>query len=99
MTERLDTPGDLQRGLRWLTRSTVAVYIVLIVVSLYFWNDARETRRAVCAFRDDLGERVAQSEAFLADHPEGFGGISTAQIRTSLDGQRRTITALAPLDC
>lgn len=90
---------EIRHSLKWLTRATVALYIILIAVTLYFIWDARRTKDAVCAFRADLVERVDASEAYLADHPEGVFGLSAAQIRSSLDGQRRTISALSSAGC
>lgn len=99
MAVPLDTPELVRRALRTLQIATVVLYAALILASGYFWWDARQTKHAVCAFRTDLQVRVDASEAYLVDHPDGFLGIPAAQIRSSIDGQRRTIVALAGAGC
>lgn len=78
--------------------STVAVVLALGTAGLA-WSSARGNQDALCALRHDLQDRVAVSERFLAEHPEGALGLSAKTIRTSLDGQRRTIRALSELSC
>lgn len=53
----------------------------------------------VCALRDDLRKRVREGEKFLAQHPQGAFGFTAAQIRSSVAGERRTISALAGVSC
>ena len=62
-------------------------------------EDARVTVKSLCALRADFKKRVATSEDFLKDHPEGFAGIPAATIRSTVDGQKRTIRALGGLRC
>lgn len=100
------TPQLLQRSLRWLTRATVVLYVVLITAIAYTYHDLAQkqdslasTRAGVCAFRADLESRVKASEQYLADHPGGVFGLSPAQLRSSLDGQRRTVAALQAVTC
>lgn len=94
-----DTPELLRRGLRNLQVATAVLYVVLILAVGYFWWDSHRTKDAVCSFRSDLVARTAASEKYLADHPEGVFGLSAAQIRSSLDSQRRTIAALGGAGC
>lgn len=54
---------------------------------------------ALCALRADLERRVEASEDFLDAHPEGFAGITAAQIRMGVQNSKRTIEALSILDC
>lgn len=106
----LDTPYLVQRSLRWLVRATIVLYVALLLVGYAAWHDSQRksdqiaglattSNSALCALRGDLESRVTASEQFLINHPEGFAGISPASIRTSIDGQRRTIVVLAQLKC
>jgi hypothetical protein len=52
------------------------------------------THTGVCRLKDDLETRVANSEAFLRDHPDGIPGISAKTIQLGVDGQKRTIRSL-----
>jgi hypothetical protein len=54
---------------------------------------------ALCAFRNDIVARIAASEQFLEEHPNGIPGISPATIRTNLRAQRQTVDALSVLNC
>lgn len=58
-----------------------------------------QTHTAVCTLRRDYIQRVAQSEQFLAEHPEGFAGVTAEAIQASITSQRHTIKALASLRC
>lgn len=58
-----------------------------------------ETQGALCALRGDLEQRADGSREFLADHPEGFLGISASSIKVSLEGQERTVAVLSRLSC
>lgn len=85
------------RGYRdvWLVVITALVtYAILVVVAL-----TTETRQALCALRGDLENRVAGAEQFLAEHPNGTPGLPAKFVRTSKDGQKRTIIALSVLHC
>ena len=62
-------------------------------------HDAQVTTTALCALRTDLERRVATSEAFLAEHPDGIPGISPKVIRDGIVNQQRTISALSGIDC
>lgn len=57
------------------------------------------TNDALCTFRADVQQRLDNTEAFLADHPQGIPGVPTATLRQSLDAQRRTVKALGGLPC
>jgi hypothetical protein len=94
-----DIAAQIRASLRHLAIATAVLYVVvigLLVVSIVL---ALRTNSALCSLRGDLQDRVTQSETFLAKHPNGFAGISAATIRSSLDGQRRTIRALHILYC
>jgi hypothetical protein len=105
-----DIGAQLQRGLRRLTYATAVLFVALAALGVYAWRDAvtkrhdlqREEARttaALCTLRGDLEQRVRSSEEFLAKNPRGIPGISASTIRSSLDGQRRTVEALSGLDC
>lgn len=55
---------------------------------------------ALCAMKDNLEVRVAESERFLRQHPNGIPGIPAADIQRSIANQQSTIDTISPyLDC
>lgn len=104
------TAESVRKAIRRLTIATVILAALLVAAIVVVWLDSaskrstlhadeERTTSALCALRLDLQDRVVAGENFLLEHPDGIPGISASQIRTSLDGQRRTITALAILQC
>lgn len=61
--------------------------------------EALRNRTALCGLRHDLEQRVAGGERFLREHPNGIPGIPAGTLRTSINGQVRTIMVLGVLDC
>jgi hypothetical protein len=93
-----------------MARATVILYVVLALFGGTAWavrsrdisyvNQIATTNQlALCAFRSDVQARVAASEQFLREHPNGIPGISPATIRTNLRAQRQTVDALSVLNC
>lgn len=58
-----------------------------------------ETRRALCALRGDLEQRIQGSREFLTTHPGGAFGVPASTIRVSVEGQERTVAVLGFLEC
>jgi hypothetical protein len=58
-----------------------------------------QTHTAVCALRSDLKVRVANAEAFLVSHPNGFAGVTVKVLRAQISSQQKTILALGSLTC
>lgn len=95
---------------QWLGAITLAAIVLAFV---YFaWATAQQnvilarqaeaadrTEQALCILRADLEARVATSQQFLADHPNGIPGISTSDLQQSIDNQTRTVLALQLLEC
>lgn len=109
MTET-DIADQLRNDLRRLTHITVALFLGLLLVGWWGWHNSANDRHALqreeartstalCTLRADLKQRVKSSEKFLADHPHGIPGITAGTIRASLNGQQRTVKALAGLQC
>jgi hypothetical protein len=101
---------DLKRALRNLTIATVVVYLVLIGAGIFVAVQrshdlarveqvSKDTNTALCALRHDLELRVASSQQFLEEHPNGISGITPQTIQQSIDNQMSTIDALSNLDC
>jgi high-affinity Fe2+/Pb2+ permease len=101
---------ETQNILRRLVMATVILYLVLVGFALYIFVDAAHRREeiavvateandALCALRQDLERRVAASEAFLEENPEGIPGLSPKIIREGIENQTRTIVALNELSC
>lgn len=94
-----DIASDIQRSIRWVGAATVLLYLLLGGAVVYVWHDSSTTRDALCALRGDLAQRVASSEAFLREHPDGIVGIPPASIRSGIANQKRTIETLSSLKC
>jgi hypothetical protein len=89
-------------GLRQIRRHLLMLYglvALLCVVAVVGFLANQKATDALCALRTDLQTRVASSQQFLEDNPNGIPGIPAKQIRDSIDGQRRTIRALDGLSC
>lgn len=92
---------------RRFERVGMAILVGLYLVGFHTQSDtadrlakvATTTNDSLCALRNDVARRAENGRQFLKDHPEGFGGIPASAIRVSLDGQERTVRALAPLHC
>lgn len=65
-------------------------------------DENAQSKVALCALRDDLSNRVAQTQAFLK-HPENFPGFNDPKIialtKQQVEGQKRTVAALSVLRC
>jgi hypothetical protein len=106
--ERVRDRAEARRSLWWV-RLMLPVWIERLwlvalsgIVLWSVWAQGAEndrTVRSLCALRQDLESRVAQTDKFLHDHPNGFGGIPAATLRVSEQGQIRTIQALSNLKC
>lgn len=94
------TTAEVLRTTLWrLTIATALLYVIIFGAGLKIYLDQRNTNRALCTLRDDLGSRMTSSIQFLADHPNGTAGISAKIIADSIDNQLHTIRALQGLDC
>jgi hypothetical protein len=102
--------SSVQRAFRWLVISTIAMYIAVAAMGIYFYVDAanarahlamvaNDTNNALCALRGDLERRVIVDAAFLEENPEGLPGLPARLIREGIENQERTIAALSGLDC
>jgi hypothetical protein len=102
--------NEIVRVQQRMTRATVILYLVLALFGGLAWTIrshdvavingiATTNQQALCAFQDDVRSRVASSEQFLEEHPNGIPGISPATIRTNLRAQRQTVDALSVLNC
>ena len=60
---------------------------------------ATDSEGSLCALRHDVERRIAASEEFLEENPQGAGGITPAVIQQGIDNQRATIDALSDLSC
>lgn len=89
-------------GLRFLRRM-VALLAVGVVLNTAGWVVGflanKQSTDALCALRGDLERRVASSEKFLSEHPDGIPGIPAKTIRDGIANQQRTILVLNDLSC
>jgi hypothetical protein len=62
-------------------------------------EDGQHAHDKLCEIRHNLVLRVARTNAFLEENPEGVPGISVKFITDSINTDQRTVDALASLDC
>ncbi len=82
-----------------LVISTGMLFATVVGTSIVSYLKARETNNSLCALRNDLEVRVADSKDFLEENPNGIPGISTKVILDGISNQERTIEALSNLSC
>lgn len=90
---------SIKRTLAWLTVATVVVYLALAGVTVWTRYGAEKNRKALCALRSDLQQRIDGSTQFLREHPRGVAGIPAKTILDGIANQRRTIKALSGIAC
>ena len=89
----------IKRRLNFLTVTIVALAVVVGVIAAIALTDAATTHDALCTFKSDLAKRIVESSEFLKTHPNGFAGISQAEIAQSIANQQRTLDSLSVLKC
>jgi hypothetical protein len=88
------------RGLAlWQVLNSLALVVIVVVGFVIVTSQNDKVTGALCALRQDLSNRVVQTDKFVAEHPHGIPGIPAATLRVQADGQRRTIAALGGLSC
>lgn len=102
----VDRAIDLQAALRRLTLLTVTLVLLLAGLGTYVYvrlsdlaDKGARAHSAVCVLRADEIRRVTEAQKFIADHPDGFAGITVTSLQSTILSQERTITALAVADC
>lgn len=84
---------------RWPLVAWGLSFLLIAVVLVQVQALSTRTNDALCTLRGNLEQRVVDTEAYLEEHPNGFPGVSAADLQRSVDGQRSTIAALSDLDC
>jgi hypothetical protein len=107
------TEENIRRRQKETNGLLVVVVVLLIVAGVYQFavvnpnlhteiDQNAQTKVALCALRDDLENRVAQTHQFLR-HPEDFPQFSDPKtielIRQQVEGQEHTVAALSVLSC
>lgn len=102
MPNSQDTPDPVElirRTLRRLIVATVVLYLLTMGAAVYVYLESQVNRNALCTFRANLEDQVAQSTNFLADHPAGVPGITPAVIQQGIQKQVIAINSLSSLSC
>lgn len=94
-----ETAETLRQTLRRLVFATFVLYIVIFGVVYYIYTVSQSNTKGLCAIRNDSEARVQQSKKFLKEHPNGIPGISSEQLKRSVDTSGRTVRALADIHC
>lgn len=90
---------SIKTRLTVLTITVVFSCLTVIGGAAYVFFSLGETQNTLCVFRSDLQSRVNEGNKFLANHPNGFGGISAATLKISIENEERTLEALGGLSC
>jgi hypothetical protein len=92
---------EIKKTLRLLVIATVVLFVLVVAGGIYTWTVSNNNRDALCAYRADLETRIQQGEDFLIKHPEGIPtiGISAAQLKNNLDGQKHAVKAFQEVNC
>jgi len=91
----------------WIGTALMVGLIMLMIAGLFrvqslsskVADNQRENTQALCAFRNDLRERINSAEKFLRQHPQGAFGISADTIEMGVQDELSTIQALAVVRC
>lgn len=94
-----DTADKINSAVRWLAVSTVVLFLGLIALGTYVYTIASSNNDGLCALRSEAKDRLEGTQKYLKEHPEGFPGITRAEIIKGLEGPKRTIRALKGLNC
>lgn len=96
----------MQASLRNLAILTITTFLLLLGMGAYFINanhqlavEGRQAHDAICALREDLQRRIATTEQFIRDHPEGIAGIPVAELERSVESQKLTVDSLYEAKC
>lgn len=73
--------------------------VTMSVTVWYVYHIAEQNRTGLCLIREEAEDRIAQTNEFLKEHPEGLDGISADQIRRGTRQAVQTQQALKDLDC
>jgi hypothetical protein len=95
----IHTAKILRRHLMILTILTLALYIIISLLTVGTIIQGNKNTRALCAIRDNAAQRVAQSQEFLDDNPKGIPGISVGDIRRSISQAKTTVRSLSDINC
>jgi hypothetical protein len=97
---------EVLKGIRQLRYTVVGLFVLLGIAAGLGYHDlsakSKEATRshvALCALREDLHQRIAASQDFLAAHPTGALGLSATSIQNNIANSERTIAALSLLRC
>lgn len=66
---------------------------------LYISHVSNQNHKGLCALKFSAAAQIKQTEDFIANHPEGFGGVPVSLLRRGLDGPKRTVRSLKDVNC
>jgi hypothetical protein len=90
---------DIRKWLRILIGTTVLLYVFLSLGIAYTWYSTTRTQDALCALKQDAQDQADAGAQFLIDHPDGFAGITAAELKRSIDRSKKTVDALDTVNC
>jgi hypothetical protein len=86
---------------RWFVN--FCLIVLLSLAGFYVRGQTNQAEQALCALRGDLQTRIENTERYLEQVDKGerklIPGLNRADLVQSVRGQRRTVDALASLDC
>lgn len=93
------TAKKIQTSLNILIATTAVLFGLAIAGFIWVYGFSNENTKSLCALRANAQDRITQSEEFLKEHPEGFAGISAAEIQRGNITSQKTVDALDSLGC
>jgi hypothetical protein len=97
--EAKEAADKFHRKFNILIVTTVVLFAGLFGIAGYVYSLARNINEGICAVRSDSERRISQTKDFLIEHPEGFAGISAAELKRSMENTQRTVNALSEVSC
>lgn len=94
-----DIGSELKKTLKILVIATVVLYLMVVGLVIWVWIQSDTNTNALCAIRLEAQTRVTETQTFLANHPNGFLGVSPAQLQQSINDSNATVVALSGLGC
>lgn len=90
---------EIKRTLRILIATTVVLFLALLGMGIYVYGISRDNTRALCATKLEAQRRVAETEKFIKETPNGIPGLSPAVLQRSLDASKSTVKSLDAVSC
>lgn len=93
------TAVKIQKALRNLIITNIVLFVCMVGIAYYIYTVAKANTEALCTVRIDAQARIDQTNKFIEKHPNGWRGISVAELKRGLEGPAHTVQSLSSLNC